>query len=103
MDLLGLAKDFLVVGFIKAVVEPTAKSFVRRRIQKHGPAWYACLDDIYPGVLADPNATPEDLKRLFFERLEHLTGETWKPTEKEYRWLLEGYNPNAALEKKPVH
>jgi hypothetical protein len=102
MDILALTKDFLVIGFVKAVVEPAAKAFVRRRITKHGPVWYACLDEIYPGVLTKPDATPEDLKRLFFERLEKLTGEAWKPTDKDYNLLLEGYDPRAALAKKAV-
>jgi hypothetical protein len=81
------ASEFLTAGVIalawtglqEAVIRPVANRFTKRRIIKYAPAAMQFLDEQMPRMIIQNDS--ETMEALLTERLELVTGESWKKSE----------------------
>lgn len=71
-----LALGFLTLAVVKAVVEPIARQWGRRRIDSLPPEAWALIDEETRRLLAE-GAPGAELKARTREILEQMTGEPW--------------------------
>lgn len=86
---------FLSIGLEEALIKPIAKSFFKRKILKYAPVAMNFLDRELAGMLSGKNGS--QIESALVERLEGLTGESWKKQEIDELFLL--YDPRITASK----
>jgi hypothetical protein len=86
---------FLVLGFTEAIIKPTAKQWVRRRVIKYAPMALGALDAQMPNLLKEYDG--KQLEQVVRTKLESLTGETWSKEELDEVFRM--YDPRITADK----
>jgi hypothetical protein len=93
--LFGAAVGFVAIGLDEALIKPIAKKFFKRRLLKYAPIAMQLLDEQMLGLLA--HGSGSRIETLLTERLESLTGESWKKSEINELFSL--YDPRITADR----
>lgn len=82
--LYNLGISFLTLGVVEAIIKPTAKKIVQRKIIKFAPLVYKAIDPMMPYLLV--RYSGPELEQIVRRKFEELTGEDWSQADIEPFW-----------------
>ena len=94
-DLKGIVEGFLLLAVVKALVEPLARRWGRRRIDAIAPMFYRLADAEVRELMAN-GGTSQQLREVTRARLELMTGEEWSEATLQPLW--QGWDPGVFLD-----
>jgi len=95
-DLKGIVEGFLLLAVVKALVEPLARRWGRRRIDAIASLFYQLADREVRSMMAN-GGTAQQLRDATRKRLEALTGEEWSDATLQPLW--QGWDPGVFVDR----
>jgi hypothetical protein len=88
---------FIWLGLQEALIKPAAKKFFKRKVIKYAPVAMQFLDEQMPRMIVQNDG--KTMERSLMERLESITGESWKKSEIDEFFSI--YDARITADKHP--